>query len=105
MATRYDDIFFEFVSADHDPGSLRGIVIDREGEMLLEIEGDHGTYSVLGKRIGHYFAGRDGDVTAQWTQLGAAFVGVWVENGEDWFFRFTLPEGKGVTIGATSSRR
>ena len=91
MPVSYTDVFFEFVSAEHHPESLRGVVIDREGEMLLEIKGDYGTYSVLGKRIGHYFTGRDGDVTAQWAQMGAVFIGVWVEAGDDWFFRFRLP--------------
>ena len=90
MARRYADVFFEFVSAEYDPSSIRGMVIDRGDEMTLEIQGEEVLYSITGERINHYFSGRDGDVMATWAQLADAFVGVWVEAGDEYFFRFRL---------------
>ena len=67
-------------------------------EMVLDIPDYDGTpfYVVKGIRRGHHYCGAHsvfGDetrITATWTALDDRYVGVWVENGREWFFTFSL---------------
>ena len=96
----YDGVSFDFFSQGDDHRSLTGTIIMREDAMVLEIElpGDD-PYTVLGKPSGHYYIGHHvgapdhTKVDAKWAGVGdRAYVGSWIEDGEDWLFRFRLPE-------------
>lgn len=87
----HEDIEFVFVSGSFDATSARGRVLVRDGEMILDIEWQGTAYHVPGQREQSYFIGTDVDVRARWADLGTEFVGVWIEKGHEWFFRFRLP--------------
>lgn len=95
---RHLDVRFEFLSACDKPRILRGTVVLRDNEMVLDVElpGDR-PYCIKGKERGGYFEGvHDGladdvPVHAKWTRLDKAWIGKWVEGGIDWFFTFELP--------------
>jgi hypothetical protein len=98
MFRRYSDVQFEFLSAVDGLESERGVVIVRDGEMVLEVEcpGDR-PYSIRGTLSHDFFAGwhedRTGDVAvvAKWIRLDNIYIGTWTEAGKDYLFKFRLP--------------
>jgi hypothetical protein len=97
---RYVDGEFEFLSATKDL-TERGIVIQRDDEMVLEVEcnGDpEDPYLICGKAERGFFQGRhkgklpdDVTVEAKWTRLDEIYIGIWIEDGVDYFLKFRLP--------------
>ena len=93
----YVDVEFEFLSAKKDLTEL-GIVIQRDDEMVLEVEcnGDpEDPYLICGKAERGFFHGRhkgklpdDVTVEAKWTRLDDIYIGIWIEDGVDYFFKF-----------------
>lgn len=108
MSPRYRNVRFDFLSADEDPDSPNGTVIVRENTMTVEVElaGDR-PYLIEGRSTEHGFHGRhegmpgDVPVTATWADIGGEYVGLWIEDGKDYLFRFTL--GKADEASGTSS--
>ena len=96
--TKYERVEFQFFSVAEAPIREVGTVIDRGDEMVLDIPNDDGTpfYLVKGLRSGHHYSGvhsivgDDTKIAATWTALDDRYVGVWVENGREWFFTFDL---------------
>ena len=96
--TKYEHVEIQFLSVTEPPILEIGTVIDRGDEMVLDIPDYDGTpfYVVKGIRRGHHYCGAHsvfGDetrITATWTALDDRYVGVWVENGREWFFTFSL---------------
>lgn len=91
---KYENVLFDFVSADEDASSGRGSVITDDKRMTLDIVTDDGvSYVISGKAVRTYFSGRsiDGSVTVEWGDIGGNFVGIWVEDGLEYFIRFRLP--------------
>ena len=92
---KHDNVFFEFVSASMNPTDGRGTVIVREQEMVLDIESNGGHYLIVANDRTGFFVGSGDGVKARWASLGAEFVGLWIEEGDEWFFRFHLPGTEG----------
>jgi hypothetical protein len=97
MVQRYSDVQFEFFGAD-GLESQRGVVIIRDGEMALEIEcPDDRPYSIVGAVRNGFFVGQHRDlpddvpVEAKWIRLDDIYIGTWVEDGQDYLFKFRLP--------------
>ena len=109
MSPRYSNVRFDFLSADEDPESPNGTVIVRGNEMILEVElaGDR-PYVIKGRSTPHGFHGKhdgqtgDVPVTATWADIGGEYVGVWIQEGKDYLFRFRL--GKADSGTGTSKR-
>jgi hypothetical protein len=97
---RHDNVLFEFLSAGHKPEDSRGsVVIDRDRMVLeVECEGDR-PYLIEGTRRDGFHAGRhagppgDSSTEARWASVGDLFVGQWIEDGDEWLFKFVLPGG------------
>lgn len=103
MAERYSNVEFEFLTAaDKKRPHLieRGVVLVRDGEMVLEVDYNGDTqdpYVVCGTAERGFFHGRhkgrvpdDVAVEAKWTKLDDVYIGMWTEDGTDYFFRFRL---------------
>jgi hypothetical protein len=68
--------------------------------MVLEVEcnGDPiDPYLICGKAERGFFHGRhkgkipeDVTIDAKWTRLDDIYIGIWTEDGEDYFFKFRL---------------
>jgi hypothetical protein len=84
----YSDVYFHFVSGSYAPMTGRGTVVDREDEMVLDVSSEGATYLVTGQRHGSYFVGSGDGITARWSNIGKDYIGVWIEEGDEWFFRF-----------------
>jgi hypothetical protein len=94
-AVRYADVLFEFPDVD-----MRGTVIVRNDEMVIEISEQNGLAGalVVGKKDGHLFRGKNGlrdeyalAINASWCDFGEAFAGIWIEEGNELLFKFRLP--------------
>src|SRR4051794_33030206 len=101
---RYKNVSFELLGAGDSEAvhrALRGTVIVRDGEMVLEVElpGDR-PYLIKGKECDGFYAGAhdghkdDVPVYARWTRLDNIWIGMWVEEGYDYLFSFELPSTK-----------
>ncbi len=91
-----DNVLFDFLTHD-DAVALRGTVTVRPGEMILDLprRGEDGPYTISGKQVDSYYEGTNtrfdsARVTAHWATIGARFIGVWQEEGYEWYFSFTL---------------
>jgi hypothetical protein len=99
---RYDNVLFEFVSAGNEPEDSRGSVLVDGERMVLEVEceGDD-PYLIQGRSRGGFYSGHhvgqldDVPVEARWASIGDTFVGQWVEDGDEYLFRFALPTHNG----------
>lgn len=96
--TKYENVNFRFLTEFDDPIATTGMVLVREGEMVLEVDHpDDRPYSIVAKMKGDHYAGvhegipGDVPVAAKWVQLDAGYVGGWYEDGQEWLFSFTLP--------------
>src|SRR5262249_33462889 len=101
MPTRHDRVVFEFFHATEQPEVLYGEVLIRNGEMILEVElPEEGPYHIRGERLDTFFQGRhegqpgDVPVRAKWILLDDMYVGIWVEDGKEYMFKFCLPSGE-----------
>ena len=73
--------------AEDDVASETAVVIDRGDNMVIEIvEGGKPSYTIVGKRLGHFYAGGELNpplgatrVRARWALLGDVYVGIWWE--------------------------
>ena len=72
----------------------------RQGEMVIDIQDQPsaGPYLVNGKKVEYFFAGTDShrrevqvNVVARWALLGDVYVGIWIEEGEEYLFSFRIP--------------
>ena len=97
--TKYEHVEIQFLSVTEAGARVVKIErIDRGDEMVLDTPDYDGTpfYVAKGIRRGHHYRGAHsvfGDetrITATWTALDDRYVGVWVENGREWFFTFSL---------------
>ena len=97
MPKCFKDVEFEFLSGTEHL-SLRGTVIVRDHEMVLDIYcPDFTPYLIHGKSTGVFYSGRhegvqDVRVDAKWTCLDDIYIGTWVEYGMDFVFKFRLEE-------------
>jgi hypothetical protein len=99
MSTSYEGVSFDFVSASGETESSSGKVLVRDDGMVLEVNYQpEDPYNIVGSRRNHYFRGphvgspSDDEVNARWAEIGdGEYVGVWVEDGIDWLFRFQIP--------------
>jgi hypothetical protein len=101
MPTKYVDVVFEFFHAAYQPEVHYGTVLLRDREMVLEVELPGSTpYHIQGALKGSYFQGREAarpgvsPVFAKWILLDDTYVGLWVEEGQDFMFKFELPDPK-----------
>jgi hypothetical protein len=97
-----NDVSFHFLGGDEEDSYLFGKVIIRSGEMVLDIPGGYGPYTIVGKACNHWFDGTNTDrrppniggsrarVEAKWASVGRTYVGVWVEDDEEFLFSFNL---------------
>ena len=107
MPSRYENVSFEFVSAGEKPSLSHGTVLVRDDAMVLEVEldGDR-PYVIEGRPERHYFRGRhvgltdDTPTEAKWTEVGGEYLGLWVEDGNDYLFRFRLPLGSPTDLAS-----
>jgi hypothetical protein len=99
---RYENVDFDFLSAAGPPETLRGTVVVRDAEMVLEVEcpDEPRPYTIPAKATHNVFHGRhvglpdDVPVEAKWTQLDDIFIGTWIEHGIDYVFTFRLPDAE-----------
>jgi len=98
---KFENIDFHFLSSNHE-STLKGTVLLRNSNMILDltdpVEGK--TYLIIGESYGHYFKGANSSrnapmkAEAKWSDLNGIYVGLWVEDGYDYYFSFRLPFGK-----------
>jgi hypothetical protein len=101
MLKKYSGVEFEFLHANEKSEVLYGVVLIRENEMVLDIKtpGDTG-YDIRGKSIGSFFEGRhkeqpgDIPVRAKWILLDDIYVGIWIESGHEYLFKFELADSE-----------
>jgi hypothetical protein len=104
--SRFDNVRFSFVSASFEPEDLRGSVSFSDVKMVLEIHdlSGHQPYLIIGQRMGIAWKGVDemlpnpSPVSAAWTQLDCRYLGIWVEDGDEWFFCFELPSHHNLRV-------
>jgi hypothetical protein len=97
----HKNISIQFLSVDDDPFEVRAEVGIKKEKMVISISEDQpgGPYLVEGElRNKYFFAGVDSykheiqvDVKARWALLGDTYVGIWIENGQEYLFMFRLP--------------
>jgi hypothetical protein len=95
---KYTNVIFKFDEDNGTSSELRGVVIVRDTEMVLEVEwpGDL-PYLIRGKDCGGFYNGfheapaDDTDVQATWTRSGDTCQGTWVEDTYQSRFSFRLP--------------
>jgi hypothetical protein len=99
MPKKYANVEFEFLSPVEKAEVLHGDVIVRDGEMLLDIPcPDDTPYDIHGKATGSFFRGQhhgqpdDLPVRAKWILLDDTYVGIWIEDGYEFLFKFKLPK-------------
>ncbi len=92
---------FEFVHARHGHTLSQGFVLCRQDEMLLDIEEpDNGRWNIRGKANNGFFEGRHegpaGDVQARakWILLDDVYLGTWIEEGQEYFFKIRLRDSE-----------
>lgn len=99
LPQRFDDVEFEFLSMEVAL-TVTGTVAIRPEVMVIDIPSQDMTpaYLVEGHLTGHVYIGRNTlqreeplRIDARWVDLGDCFVGIWIEEGIDYFFRFNLP--------------
>jgi len=90
---------FEFFHAVDRSTVLQGFVLFRGDQMLLEIEEPEDTpWDIRGKSKGAFFEGhhkqRPGDASAyaKWILLEDVYIGLWIEDGQEYLFKFQLHE-------------
>lgn len=98
----YDRVQLQIFAADYDSDDYEARVVDRGDEMILEIPEQKETalITIRGKRIEHYYAGRDEapggpdgwELIARWSKLGDIYVGIWIADGSESLFSFRLPK-------------
>jgi hypothetical protein len=95
----YDGVFFHFLTSDEE-STLKGTVLIRLNEMVLDINDPGGAspYLIVGYNEGKFFRGdntaHDSSVCvgAKWSDFGDQFLGIWTEDGTDYYFSFRLPQ-------------
>jgi hypothetical protein len=102
QARHWEGIVFEYVHPLYSAENYTGTVIKRPEAMVLEI--DHGKYLVVGDSEVRWFdgvgtqlfqgknTGSGGDgVFARWAFVGKDdYVGIWIQDNDEWLFRFRL---------------
>lgn len=90
-----DDVMFRFLGSDED-SLLRGSVLVRDGEIVLDIPGGYGPYLIVGKPRLHWYEGTNSatarrfEVSATWANVGESYVGRWIEANHEYLFSFVL---------------
>jgi hypothetical protein len=99
VPTQHDAVSFHFLGFKEDT-LLLGKVLVRDGGMVLVIPGGYGPYHIVGKEHKHWYEGTNSDpkrcneVDAKWTELGGTYVGLWIEEGDEFLFSFKLGSHK-----------
>ena len=95
---KYAPVTFEFFNDNGTSRKERGVVIVRDGEMVLEVEWPGFLpYLICGKDCGGFYEGfhkaptDDAFVHATWTRSGDTCEGEWVEDTYKYRFTFRLP--------------
>lgn len=102
MPKVYKPVSIQFLTAGGDPEERYAQVRQDENEMVLSISRqptlEPVTFHIIGKRVGHFFAGVDSleheipaKVIARWAPIGDEYIGRWIENNEEFLFSFRLP--------------
>jgi hypothetical protein len=100
LPQRFDDVEFEFLSMDAALTATGTVAIRPDG-IVIDIPGQDTTHACLieGHLTGHVYIGSNTlkqeeplRIDARWADLGNCFVGIWIEQGIDYFFRFNLPQ-------------
>jgi hypothetical protein len=101
MTRKYKEVEFEFLSPTEEAELLRGEVLIRDSEMLLDMAcPDDTPYDIRGRATGSFYQGqhkgRPGDVPvrAKWVLLDDTYVGIWIEGGYEFLFRFRLTDSE-----------
>lgn len=96
---RYKNVSIQFLSAEDGPFLVQAEVLRRDDEMVISIppQSSSDPYFVRGQKQGYFFAGRDSlaheleaNVIARWALLGDVYVGIWIENGIEYLFSFSV---------------
>ena len=96
--SRHDNVDFHFLGYQDDC-HLRGQVLFRNGEMVLDLKGEWSKYLIAGKPLKHWFEGENAalagynQVDAKWALIGETYVGTWIEEGNKYLFSFEIVEG------------
>jgi hypothetical protein len=96
-----NEVIFHFFSGKNPKRDHAGSVLLRAGKMTLDIPlnsaDGYGPYLIEGKKVEHHFEGksvapgRSLSTEAQWADVGNyRYVGVWIEDGEEYLFSFAL---------------
>jgi hypothetical protein len=92
---------FEFVHATYGLNVLQGFVLCREDEMILDIEEpNNGRWNIRGKAKNGFFEGRhegpsdDVQARAKWILLDDMYVGIWIEQGQEYLFKIRLRDSE-----------
>lgn len=95
--TRNQPAEFEFVHATDGLTVRQGFVLCREDEMILDIEEpDNGRWNIRGTARNGFFQGRhegpadDVQARAKWILLDDLYIGIWIEQGQEYLFRIRL---------------
>lgn len=104
----YRDVQFHWLSSEEE-AEVRGTVQVRPGEMVIEITDRtrvDGPYTLVGRRRGGAYVASSNiaqhpasPVAAKWAEVDGDYVGLWVEDGTDYMFRFRLPAGVASSLG------
>ena len=102
---KHDDVMFEFFEQYDDdiesyyPTSLKGTVLIRKDEMVIDIRDPEGAspYLIIGKQHEYVYRGRNtakdatAEVQAKWVYIDGEYIGLWIEGNDRMVFMFELP--------------
>jgi hypothetical protein len=102
---KHDNVIFEFFEQyegdieSYYPTSLKGTVLIRKDEMVIDIRDPEGasTYLIIGKQHKFVYRGRNtakdatADVQAKWVYIDGEYIGLWIEDNDRMVFIFELP--------------
>jgi intein/homing endonuclease len=97
----YKQVPIQFLTVGGDSEERYAQVQLRENEMVLSISRQPSpqpvTFFVRGKKVKHFFAGKDSltheismKVIARWALIGDEYIGRWIEDGMEYLFSFRL---------------
>lgn len=97
MDGKYENIEIRFFHPDGEEDLIGTVLVRADGdEMVIDTHGDY-HYLLRGFLDGHCYQATNADPDAQsqvcatWTRLPDIYVGVWIEDGDEYMFSFRLP--------------
>jgi len=103
----YENIPIQLLSAarNNDANYQATVRVD-SGQMVLNVRDDNDQLYLIKGTVPpgkHFFAGVDSlthevpvHLVARWSLLGDVYVGIWIEDGQEWLFSFHLPRKSDV---------